>query len=118
MSNFHHFEYLIVLVISIFMPLIFGIFHPNSPFKNNLKNVFLAIFLVSIPWILWDSLATYRGHWAFSETYTLGLKIFNLPIEEIAFFWIIPYCCLFIWGLIRDFESLPKFWQKMLGKKL
>jgi lycopene cyclase domain-containing protein len=117
MINIKQTEYLITLIISSFLPLLLGIFHPNSPFKGNFKNLFFCIFGVSIPWILWDFWATYRGHWSFSDEFTLGFKVFNLPIEEVAFFWIIPYCCLFVWALIRDSKNFLDLYQKFLGKK-
>jgi lycopene cyclase domain-containing protein len=39
--------------------------------------------------------------WSFNEDYITGIKIFNLPIEELLFFFVIPYCCIFIYECIK-----------------
>jgi len=69
--------------------------------------------LVSIPWIIWDYFATLRGHWNFNSDFYLGFKILNLPFEEVMFFWVIPFACLFVWTNVRDFENWKDFWGKL-----
>jgi lycopene cyclase domain-containing protein len=57
---------------------------------------FLGSFLiVGTAFILWDVYATAEGHWSFNEDYLIGLKIMGLPLEEIMFFFTVPYACLF-----------------------
>jgi lycopene cyclase domain-containing protein len=49
----------------------------------------LGIFLV------WDVLGIVRGHWWYSETYTTGILFpFDVPLEEVVFFVVIPICGL------------------------
>ena len=36
------------------------------------------------------------GVWSFNYDYCIGIKIFEMPIEEWLFFLIIPFCSLFI----------------------
>jgi lycopene cyclase domain-containing protein len=49
----------------------------------------LAIFYV------WDAVAIARGHWDYSPAHTTGwLLPFAVPIEEVAFFIVIPVCGL------------------------
>jgi len=110
------FEYLLVLILSGFIPFLFT-FHPNSKLKNNLFQVFAAILITALPWILWDIWATDRGHWSFNQDYILGVKIINLPVEEILFFLVIPFCSLFVWTLVRDFKNLSHFIKQMLNQK-
>lgn len=112
MSNF---EYLVLLLIAV-VPTILLTFHPKSELKQDLRAAVLTIFLVAIPWIIWDVFATARGHWAFNSDYYLGLKIFNLPFEEVLFFLAIPYSCLYLWAVIRDFESFDKLFKKIKNK--
>ncbi len=52
-------------------------------------------------YIMWDSYFTYKGIWSFNTDYNVGIYLYNLPIEEILFFFIVPYCCLFIYECIR-----------------
>ncbi len=47
----------------------------------------LAIFVV------WDVIAIARDHWGYNEKYVTGWKLpFDLPVEELAFFLVIPVC--------------------------
>jgi lycopene cyclase domain-containing protein len=46
---------------------------------------------------------TYRGDWAFNKDYLMGLKIAGLPIEEILFFVVVPYSCIFIYENLNHF---------------
>ena len=94
--GFHDFEYLLVLIL-VFLPTFLLSFHPGSDLKGKRRIVFLSSFLVGIPFILWDMWATVRGHWAFNPDFTLGLYVFNLPIEEILFFICIPFSCTYVW---------------------
>ena len=110
--NINNFEYLIVLLLSLSVPFLLS-FHPNSPIGKDLKKLLIVIPLVSIPWLVWDVWATSRGHWAFNSDYHLGFKILNLPIEEILFFWLIPYASIFLWTVIRDFTTFSDLWKKI-----
>jgi lycopene cyclase domain-containing protein len=111
-----NFEYLIVLGLSLLFPFLLS-FHPRSQIKNRVLIIIITIILVSIPWVIWDIYATYRGHWEFNSNYVLGPKIFNLPIEELAFFYVIPYCCLFLWNIVREFKDWPTFFNDLMNKK-
>ncbi|QSF56282.1 lycopene cyclase domain-containing protein [Nocardioides sp. zg-1228] len=50
----------------------------------------LTIGLAGTPFLLWDLWATHTGHWWFDEGQTLPWRIAGLPLEEIAFFVVIP----------------------------
>lgn len=52
-------------------------------------------------YIAWDIYFTSVGVWSFNEKYITGIKLMNLPVEEILFFFIVPYCCVFIYECIR-----------------
>ena len=63
---------------------------------------FLAgFFVVSVPFLVWDYIATQDGHWAFNAEYILGPKLFGLPIEEILFFILVPMMMVVVWMLVR-----------------
>lgn len=59
------------------------------------------MILPAVLYIIWDSYFTKQGVWSFNENYITGIKYFDLPLEEILFFFIVPYCCVFIYECIR-----------------
>lgn len=61
------------------------------------KPLFASIGIVGISYIIWDAIVTYRGDWWFNKEYLIGFEILGLPIEEILFFIVVPYSCIFIY---------------------
>lgn len=70
-------------------------------------------------YIAWDIYFTAKGVWSFNPECITGLKIVNLPIEEVLFFFVVPYCCMFIYECIRVyFRNLKRKRQYDLFLKL
>ncbi len=69
-------------------------------FFKSWKYLFRALFLPALFYVIWDSLFTSMGVWSFSENHITGLHIFNLPLEEVLFFVVVPYCCIFIYECV------------------
>lgn len=86
--------YFQVLAFSIIVPFIFS-FHNKILFYKQWPAFFKANFLVTIPFLIWDEIFTQNGVWGFTNEHIIGTYLFSLPIEEILFFIIIPYCCVF-----------------------
>ncbi|MEM0438086.1 MAG: lycopene cyclase domain-containing protein [Candidatus Micrarchaeia archaeon] len=63
----------------------------------DLRRAFSAIILVAIPFVIWDVLATERGDWGFSGEHLIGIYLLGLPVEEVLFFIIVPFCCIFLY---------------------
>jgi lycopene beta-cyclase len=58
--------------------------------------IVVAIFLV------WDAIAIARDHWQYSDRFTTGwLLPFGIPIEELAFFIVIPLCTLLTYEAVN-----------------
>jgi lycopene beta-cyclase len=56
----------------------------------------LAIFLV------WDVIAIARDHWEYNPRYVTGWDLpFDLPVEELTFFLVIPICSLLTLEAVR-----------------
>ena len=72
--------------------------------------------LPAIGYIVWDGYFTFLGVWSFNEQYVSGMKIFNLPVEEVLFFFVVPYCCMFIYACIRHY--FPRLRGKATGDLL
>jgi len=49
-----------------------------------------AIAPVAVVFITWDLLATSSGQWQFDPAQTFGVRLWGLPLEEYAFFLVIP----------------------------
>ncbi len=59
------------------------------------------MLLPAIFYIVWDAWFTRLGVWSFNGDYIRNIHLYNLPIEEVLFFFVVPYCCVFIYECIR-----------------
>ena len=62
--------------------------------------MFPAMLLPAILYIIWDSYFTSKGVWSFNTDCVTGTNIAGLPIEEVLFFFVVPYCCVFIYECV------------------
>ena len=54
-----------------------------------------AMWLPVLAYVVWDLVAIARGHWSFDDRYVTGWELPGaLPVEEVAFFVVIPLCAL------------------------
>lgn len=61
----------------------------------------LAIFLV------WDVIAIARDHWSYNPEYVTGWELpFDVPVEELVFFVVIPICSLLTFEAVRRILGL------------
>lgn len=110
-----NFEYFIFNVIVISGPAFFGSLK-CCYIWDHWKQILIAIVIPAIPFLLWDVFVT-GAHWYFNPLYVSGIKIINLPIEEILFFITVPFACLFTWEMIirRAKESKVNMqWLRLL----
>ena len=86
--------YLLLNLGSLSIPFIYS-FHPKLKFYKYWKTLCLSILITMLIFIPWDVVFTNNSFWGFNDTYFLGIKLLNLPIEEWLFFICIPYACVF-----------------------
>lgn len=91
--------YFTVLLISLVLPLALS-FYRGLHFYRHWPALLCSITAVTLSFGLWDVVAVYRGHWHFDEQAIMGARILNLPFEEILFFIVIPFCCIFSWETV------------------
>ena len=96
--------YLKVLLFSFTIPFMAS-FSSKVKFNNYFTSLFLALLTSSILFILWDIYFTYLGVWGFNSEHHSGILLTNLPLEEILFFHIIPFCCLFTYFVLKKFDK-------------
>lgn len=95
-----------------FLPVLFSSFiNPPSYYKNWSK-VIPAILTIAIIFIVWDVIFTKYYYWGFNPLYYGGLKILGLPIEEILWFFIIPFASIFVYENCRHYFRNIKFLKK------
>lgn len=66
------------------------------------RRLLAALWLPVALFTVWDLVAIARGHWSFSERYVTGWRLpGELPVEELAFFLVIPVCGLLTLEAVR-----------------
>ena len=75
---------------------------PGVRFQSRFAALAWSIALVSSAYITWDVIVTAWGEWSFNSDYVSGIKVINLPVEEMLFFVTVPYACLFIWEVVLN----------------
>jgi lycopene cyclase domain-containing protein len=95
-----HYTYFLILACSLAGPLALS-FDKKVAFYKKWKNVFAAMFIPAVVYIVWDGYFAGKGVWFFNKTYiATEPNIFNLPLEEILFFFVVPYCCTFVYECV------------------
>ncbi len=74
------------------------------------------MILPAIFYIIWDMWFTNMGVWGFNEKFITNKFVYNLPIEEVLFFFIVPYCCVFIYECVRSY--FPAIQQTKVAEKI
>ena len=93
-------EYFFLLAICFIVPFILS-FSRNLDFYKYPLRLVLSIGLPFVMFVAWDMIVTARGHWNFNSEYVIGIKVYNLPLEEVFFFIIIPFCGNFTWESVK-----------------
>ena len=104
------YTYLLINLCSIAIPLACS-FEGKLRFYKKWKALFPALLIPAVFFLIWDSIFTSQGVWGFNEQYLTGIQVYNLPLEEVLFFFCIPYCCVFTYEVLNHFVK-----QDVLGK--
>ena len=100
--------YLLLDTATIFFPFILS-FDKKVAYFKKWKYVFFAGLIVGIPFLVWDYLFTKSGVWGFNPDYLFGIYLANLPLEEVLFFVIVPFSCLFIYACVKVYFAAINF---------
>lgn len=65
------------------------------------RRLLLTVVLAGGPFLLWDLYATGAHHWRFDASQTLPWRLAGLPVEEIAFFVVIPLVTVLTFEAVR-----------------
>lgn len=100
--EFGHNFYLLINLGAILFPFLLS-FDKKVHYVGEWKAVFIAIFVVAVPFWVWDYFFTDWGIWGFNDDYISGIHIANLPLGEVLFFIIVPYCCTFVYACCQAY---------------
>jgi lycopene cyclase domain-containing protein len=66
------------------------------------RRLLAALALPIAIFVVWDVIAIARDHWTYNPEYVSGWDLpFDLPIEELVFFVVIPICSLLTFEAVR-----------------
>jgi lycopene cyclase domain-containing protein len=92
-------------------------FDKNVQFVKKWRYFFPAAVLPIIIFLVWDYLFTLWGVWGFNAEYLLGIYFLNLPVEEISFFIVVPFACIFIYECLNYYikKDFFKPYEKLIS---
>ncbi len=103
------YTYLTINILTILFPFLFS-FERRIAFATRWKYLFPAMASTAAVFLVWDYFFTQWGVWGFTDAYITGIKILGLPIEEMLFFFTVPYSCVFIYDAMNyAFPSATKY---------
>ncbi len=77
-----------------------------------------GLLLSATFFVTWDILFNNWNIWNFNDRYLLGIRFFDLPLEEYLFFFTVPYSCSFIYACLVAYipfhKRQDKGWRPML----
>ena len=91
--------YLYVDLLTLSAPLLLSL-DKKVAFYKSWKYLFPAIFVMGTFFILKDVVFAAYEIWGFNDRYLIGFRMLGLPIEEWAFFVVVPYAIVFIYACL------------------
>jgi lycopene cyclase domain-containing protein len=86
-------------------------FEKRIAYYRSFDSLIKAIAPVFVFFVGFDMLFTQAGIWGFNERYLLGWKLGVLPVEEVSFFILVPFACVFVQQVVDYFiPSEPPAW--------
>ena len=87
-------------------------FDKKVHFYTHFRALFPAILIVAIAFLVWDEYFTIQKIWGFNDQYIFGNKLGHLPYEEVSFFIVVPFACVFVHEVLKAYfpkVNLKKF---------
>lgn len=94
--------YLLIDFFTILFPFLLS-FDKKVAFYKSWRPIFKGLLVGGVVFLIWDHFFTINNIWSFNPKYISGIHIASLPIEEVLFFILIPYACLFIWHCVEAY---------------
>ena len=65
------------------------------------RRLLLTLLPVVTVFTAWDVLAIRAGHWGYDPRQTTGVRLGNVPLEELLFFLVVPTCSILSLEAVR-----------------
>lgn len=92
--------YALILGCSVLYPLAQS-FEKRVYMHRKFRFIFPGLLLTAALYIAWDTWFTASGVWGFNHNYTRDTYLLGMPLEEWLFFLVVPYCCIFLFEVMR-----------------
>lgn len=74
------------------------------------RRLMATLLPVFVLFVMWDRYAIEQGHWWFDQAQILGIKgPFGIPLEEYAFFLVVPTAAILTMEAVRRVKKQWKF---------
>lgn len=98
-----HYLYLALNIGTILFPLLWS-FEPKVTYYKKWGNLFPAMIITAVFFLVWDHWFTDMGVWGFNDRYLSGITLGNLPLGEYLFFVTVPFSCIFIYEVLLYYK--------------
>lgn len=103
-----------ILAVTVLAPLVLSLVPWRFRWRRGEWCRLVQVFLcVSVPFVLLDSLSHTRGWWAYEARFITGPRVLGLPIEELLFFFVVPFACLYLYSALRQMlpdQAVRRIW--------
>ncbi|HWJ65683.1 MAG TPA: lycopene cyclase domain-containing protein [Nocardioides sp.] len=100
-----HWQYaaLLVACLAITLPLEF---FPGVRVWRAPRRLLRTLVPLLVVFVAWDLVGILRGHWSYNARFVTGAGIGQVPVEELAFFVVIPICTVLTWEAVGSILTL------------
>jgi lycopene cyclase domain-containing protein len=72
-----------------------------------------AVLPVAVVFLAWAAIASAAGVWAYNPRYVTGLRLpLRIPVEELAFFLVVPVCAILTYGCVQALLTRRADWRR------
>lgn len=68
---------------------------------RQVRRLLLTLLPVAAVFVTWDVLAVRARQWGFDPSQVVGVRVGNLPLEELLFFVVVPLCSVLALEAVR-----------------
>ena len=88
-------------------------FDKKVAFYKFWPQAFPAIAITAVLFLVWDQWFAHMFVWGFNSIYLCSYYVYDLPIEEVMFFFTVPYACIFIYECLRAYIGRSETFEEL-----